>query len=408
MRLSRSYPPPGRFRSDARSALNELLQSGGNLNVPLLDLKAQLEGRREEMHRAAIELIDSTRYIGGPKIVELEQRIAAYVGAGHGIGVSSGTDALLVSLMALDVGEDDIVLTTPFSFFATAGVVARLGAQPVFVDIEPSTYNMSPAVLAEWFAENAARVDRVKAIVPVHLYGQCADMDPISALAQERGIPVVEDAAQAIGASYPSTLGERRAGSMSPLGCFSFFPSKNLGGIGDGGMVVTSDDELAEKLRCLRNHGGKPKYYHAMIGGNFRLDPIQAAVLLVKLPHLDSWHRMRQQNAAYYDEHLDVEGLINPALAYGRERHIYNQYVISVPHRRDELRVHLKEAGIGHEVYYPVPFHLQECFAHLGYRRGDFPESEHAAEHTIALPVYPELTSEMQDYVVETIRAFYE
>ncbi len=378
------------------------------MKVPLLDLKAQLEGLREDILHAAVEVIDSTRYIMGPRVEELERAAAAYVDSEHGIGVSSGTDALLISLMALDVNAGDIVLTTPYSFFATAGVIARLGAEPSFVDIEPTTYNMSPAALAEWFADNVARADRVKAIVPVHLYGQCADMDPILALARERGVPVVEDAAQAIGARYPSAHGERRAGSLGELGCFSFFPSKNLGGIGDGGLVVTSDGELAEKLRCLRNHGGKPKYYHALIGGNFRLDPIQAAVLLVKLPHLESWHQRRQENAAYYDQHLDVGGIVNPVIAYGRERHIYNQYVLSVSSRRDELRVHLKAAGVGNEVYYPVPFHLQKCFAYLGYKRGDFPRSEHAAEHTIALPIYPELTRDMQDYVIETIRAFYE
>ncbi len=378
------------------------------MKVPLLDLDAQLEGLREEIHGAAAEVIDSTRYIMGPVMEELEQRIAAYVDAEHGISVSSGTDALLVSLMALGVGEGDLVLTTPYSFFATAGTVARLGAEPVFVDIEPETYNMSAAAAAEWFDQNATRADRVKAIMPVHLYGQCAEMDPILALARERGIPVIEDAAQAIGASYPSAEGERRAGSMGLVGCFSFFPSKNLGGVGDGGMVVTSDGKLAETLRCLRNHGAEPKYHHSMIGGNFRLDAIQAAVLLVKLPHLDSWHRMRRENAAYYDEHLRLEGLANPAIAYDRSRHIYNQYVILVPDRRDGLRKYLTEAGIGNEVYYPVPFHLQECFAQLGYEKGDFPASERAADRTLALPIYPELTREMQDYVIETILAFYE
>lgn len=378
------------------------------MKVPLLDLEAQLEGLREELHSAATELIDSTRYIMGPVMKELEQRIAAYVDAEHGISVSSGTDALLVSLMALGVGEGDMVLTTPYSFFATAGVISRLGAQPVFVDIEPATYNMSAAAAAEWFDHNAARAHRVKAIIPVHLYGQCADMDPILTLACEQGIPVIEDAAQAIGASYPSSGSERRAGSMGLMGCFSFFPSKNLGGVGDGGMVVTSDRKLAETLRCLRNHGAEPKYYHSMIGGNFRLDAMQAAVLLVKLPHLDFWHRMRQENAAYYDEHLKVEGLVNPTIAYGRTNHIYNQYVISVPNRRDDLRAALTEAGVGNEVYYPVPFHLQECFVPLGYKKGNFPASEHAAEHTLALPIYPELTREMQDYVIETILTFYE
>ena len=378
------------------------------MNVPLLDLKAQLDGLREEIHRAVLDSIESTRYIMGPKVEELEEQVAAYAGAKHGIGISSGTDALLVSLMALDVGPGDVVVVPPYSFFATAGVVARLGAEPAFVDIDPATYNMSPAALAEWFAEDETRAGRVKAVVPVHLYGQCADMDQILAIARERGVPVVEDAAQAIGASYPSGQDEHKAGSMGSLGCFSFFPSKNLGGVGDGGMVVTNDDELAEKLRRLRNHGAEPKYYHAMIGGNFRLDPLQAAVLLVKLPHLDSWHQMRRDNAAYYDEQLNVKGIVKPSIAYGRERHIYNQYVISVPERRDELRAHLKAASVGHEVYYPVPFHLQECFAYLGYGLGDFPHSEHAADHTVAVPIYPELTREMQDYVIETMRTFYE
>ncbi len=378
------------------------------MKVPLLDLDAQLGSLREDMHRAIAEVIDSTRYIMGPKVEELERRVAEYTGAGHGVGVSSGTDALLVALMALDVGAGDIVLTTPYSFFATAGVVARLGAEPAFVDIDPATYNMNPAALEAWFDAHEDRADRVKAIMPVHLYGQCADMDPILALARKRGIPVVEDAAQAIGAAYPSADGsDRGAGSMGEIGCFSFYPSKNLGAIGDGGLVVTSDGELAEKMRLLRNHGAKPKYYHAMIGGNFRLDPIQAAALLVKLPHLDSWHRRRQEHAAYYDRHLEVEGLVKPAMAYGRERHIYNQYVVSVPERRDELRAHLQQAGIGTEIYYPVPFHLQECFRDLGYRQGDFPASECAAESTVALPIYPELTDEMQNYVVEQIQGFY-
>ncbi|MBE7558804.1 DegT/DnrJ/EryC1/StrS family aminotransferase [bacterium] len=378
------------------------------MQVPLLDLRAQLTGLEKEIKAAFNEVVDSTRYIMGPKVEELEKAIAAYCGCAHGIGVSSGTDALLVSLMALGVGPGDLVVTTPYSFFATAGVVARLGARPVFVDIDPATYNMSPARLAEWFSRAGAEADKVKAIMPVHLYGQCADMNPSLALAAERGIPVVEDAAQAIGAGYPGQAGVAKAGSMGRLGCFSFFPSKNLGAVGDGGMVTTNDAALAEKVARLRNHGAKPKYYHAMIGGNFRLDPIQAAVLLVKFPHLEDWHAARRKNAAYYDAHLNVPGVKKPVAVYGREHHIYNQYVISVPARRDQLREFLNQHKIGTEVYYPVPFHLQECFAYLGYRKGEFPESEHAAEHTVALPIYPELTAEMQDYVIETIGKFHD
>ena len=379
------------------------------IKVPLLDLSAQLKTIEEDLKAAVNRVIDSTRYIMGPKVVELEERIAEYAGAAYATGVSSGTDAMLVSLMAMDVGPGDIVITTPYSFFATAGVIVRLGAMPVFVDIDPDTYNISPDALKEWFERETGKIDKVKAIIPVHLYGQCADMDPILEIAGEFDIPVVEDAAQAIGARYPSKNGELRAGSMGTLGCFSFFPSKNLGAMGDGGMVVTNDPGLDEKLKKLRNHGAKPKYYHAHVGGNFRLDTIQAAVLLVKLPHLNMWHNMRQKNAAYYDENLVADaGIKKPVIAYKRECHIYNQYVISVPERRDELRNFLKENDIGTEVYYPVPFHEQECFRYLGYKSGDFPCCEHAATHTVALPIYPELTTEMQNHVVEKIGAFYE
>ena len=373
------------------------------MKVPLLDLKAQLQTIDKEVKAAVNEVIDSTRYIMGPKVAELESKIAEYAGAKYATGVSSGTDALLISLMALDVGPGDIVITTPFSFFATAGVIARLGATPVFVDIDPDTYNLSPDALRHWFRANKEKIDGVKAIIPVHLYGQCADMGPILEVAWEHNIPVVEDAAQAIGAKYPSKTGTNKAGSMGTFGCFSFFPSKNLGAMGDGGMVVTNDSGLDEKLKKLRNHGAKPKYYHALIGGNFRLDPIQAAILLVKLPHLDKWHSMRQENAAYYDENLNVKGIKKPVVAYKREFHIYNQYVISVAQKRDDLRKFLAENNIGTEIYYPVPFHEQECFRYLGYKSGDFPNSEYAAKHTIALPIYPELTTEMQDYVIEKI-----
>ncbi|MBW2590084.1 MAG: DegT/DnrJ/EryC1/StrS family aminotransferase [Deltaproteobacteria bacterium] len=378
------------------------------MKVPLLDLNAQLKTIEKEVKAAVNEVIDSTRYIMGPKVEELEAKIAGYAGAKYATGVSSGTDALLISLMALDIGPGDIVITTPFSFFATAGVIARLGATPAFVDIDPDTYNLSTDALRHWFGANREKIDKVKAIIPVHLYGQCADMDPILEIVKEYNIPVVEDAAQAIGARYPSKSGAKKAGTMGTMGCFSFFPSKNLGAMGDGGMVVTNDASINEKLKKLRNHGAKPKYYHALIGGNFRLDPIQAAILLVKLPHLDKWHAMRQENAACYDENLNVKGIKKPLVAYKREFHIYNQYVISVTERRDELRKFLAENNIGTEIYYPVSFHEQECFRSLGYKSGDFPNSEYAAKHTIALPIYPELTIEMQNYVIEKIGEFYE
>jgi len=377
------------------------------MKVPLLDLKAQLDTIREDVKEVVNEVLESTRYIMGPKVTELEEQIATYCGARYGIGVSSGTDALLIALMALDLQPGDLILTTPYSFFATAGVVSRLNAIPVFVDIDPGTYNIDPGQIAQWFTDNPDKIERVKAIIPVHLYGQCADMDPILELAETYNIPVIEDAAQAIGARYPSKNGLKRAGSMGSMGCFSFFPSKNLGGIGDGGMVTTNDEQLAEKLVKLRNHGSHPKYYHALIGGNFRLDPIQAAVLLVKLKHLDAWHAGRQANAQYYDEHLRVAGIQKPLIAYGRAYHIYNQYILSVPERRDALVEYLHARDIGCEVYYPVPFHQQECFGYLGYQTGDFPHSEFAAEHTIALPIYPELTDMMQQYVIEKIQEFY-
>ena len=378
------------------------------MKIPLLDLNAQLDTIRVEVKTAVDDVLESTRYIMGPKVTELEEKVADYCGANFAVGVSSGTDALLISLMALDVKPGDLILTTPYSFFATAGVVSRLNAVPVFVDIDPDTYNIEPGKLREWFQKNPDKTGKVKAIIPVHLYGQCADMDPILELANQYGIPVVEDAAQAIGSCYPSKDAIKRAGSMGAMGCFSFFPSKNLGGIGDGGMVTTNDGQVAEKLIKLRNHGSHPKYYHAMIGGNFRLDPIQAAVLLVKLKHLDTWHAGRQKNAEFYDEHFTVTTLKKPVIAYRRDYHIYNQYILSVPEKRDELRRHLAANDVGHEVYYPVPFHLQECFCYLGYKKGDFPDSEYAAEHTIALPIYPELTDEMKAYVVEKVEEFYE
>ncbi len=377
------------------------------MKVPLLDLKQQLKAIEKEVKDAVNDVIDSTHYIMGPKVAELEEQIAEYTGAKYATGVSSGTDALLISLMTLDVGPGDIVITTPFSFFATAGVIARLSATPVFVDIEPDTYNLSPDALSRWFGASKEKIGKVKAIIPVHLYGQCADMDPILEIAQQHNIPVIEDAAQAIGAGYPSKYGEKKAGSMGTIGCFSFFPSKNLGGMGDGGMVVTKDANIYEKLKKHRNHGANPKYYHELIGGNFRLDPIQAAILSVKLSYLDKWHSMRQGNAAYYDKNMNIKGVKTPTIVFKREYHIYNQYVISVMNRRDELREYLAKNNIGTEIYYPVPFHKQKCFQYLGYQAGDFPNSEYAAEHTLALPIYPELTTEMQDYVIEKIMTGY-
>ncbi len=377
------------------------------MEVPLLDLKAQFEPIRNELKKAIDEVVESSRYIMGPRVVELEKTLADYCSTAFGIGVSSGTDALLISLMALDIQTDDLVMTTPYSFFATAGVIARLRAVPVFVDIQPDTYNLDPKKLKNWLLNNPKKAKKVKAIVPVHLYGQCADMDPILEIAHQFGISVIEDAAQAIGSRYPSPIGIRKAGSMGTTGCFSFFPSKNLGAMGDGGLVVTNDEGLADKLFKLRNHGASPKYYHSLIGGNFRLDPIQAAVLLVKFSHLEDWHKARQENAAYYDECLNIDGIHKPAIAYQREYLIYNQYVIAVPDRRDELSDFLKKKQIGHEIYYPVPFHQQACFRYLGYQTGDFPNSEYAASHTVALPIYPELTREMQDYVIEAIGEFY-
>lgn len=377
------------------------------MKVPLLDLKAQLAAIEPELKAAINEVIDSTAYIMGPQIDQLEKKIAEYSGAGYGIGVTSGTDALLLALMGLDVTAGDIVITTPYSFFASAGVIARLGATPVFVDIDPKSFNMNPAALREWFTKEPELRKKVKAIIPVHLYGQSADMDGIMAVADEYKIPVIEDAAQAIGTPYPSKNGIKKAGSMGLMGCFSFFPSKNLGCLGDGGMIVTSDEKLAQKLKKLRNHGAQPKYYHALIGGNFRIDTIQAAALLVKLPHLEKWHAQRRKNAEVYDSLIKIDGVETPRPIYGRENHIYNQYVIMVNGRRDELRTFLQEQGVSTEVYYPVPFHEQECFKYLNIAKGTFPHSEHAARHSLALPIYPEVTREMQEYVVKKLEEFY-
>jgi dTDP-4-amino-4,6-dideoxygalactose transaminase len=376
------------------------------MHVPLLDLKAQLTPIEAELKAAVNAVIDSTRYVMGPEVEGLEAEIAAYCGSKHGIGVTSGTDALLLALMALEVGPGDLVVTTPYSFFATAGVIARLNATPIFVDIDPDSYNIDPVALRAWFESDPDSAERVKAIIPVHLYGQCADMDPILAVANEYDVPVIEDGAQAIGASYPGEDGVRKAGAMGLMGCYSFFPSKNLGCLGDGGMVVTDDDGLAAKLRQLRNHGMEPKYYHPLVGGNFRLDALQAAVLRVKLKHLDTWHEMRRENGAFYDANLTHGGIGKPALAWGREHHIYNQYIVRIAEDRDGAKAHLLAHDIGCDIYYPVPFHVQECFQYLGYPKGSFPHAEKAAAETLALPIYSELTDEMQAYVVKTLESF--
>ncbi len=386
------------------------------MNVPLLDLKAQYAPIREEIRKVIDEVCDAQWFVMGPKVQELEEKIAAYCNCSHGIGVSSGTDALLVALMALGIGHEDAVITTPYTFFATGGTIARLGATPVFCDIDGDTYNLSPEAVRSLLERDCERRDgrilhrpsgkTVRAIMPVHLYGQTADMQAFVEIGKEFELPVIEDAAQAIGSEYDDG---GRAGSQGAIGCFSFFPSKNLGAFGDGGMCTTNDEQLAEQLSILRLHGGKPKYYHSVVGGNFRLDALQAAVLLVKLEYLDDWSAARQSNAAYYNEAFGSAGLgdkvTTPVERSGR-RHIYNQYVIRVADR-DRLRTHLQEAGIGTEIYYPVPLHLQDCFAKLGYKRGDCPESESAADETIAVPIYPELTREQQDYVVDTIANFY-
>jgi dTDP-4-amino-4,6-dideoxygalactose transaminase len=362
------------------------------MNVPLLDLKAQYAAIKNEVVAAIGEVLESQHFILGPKVEQCEKAVAAYSGCANAIGVSSGSDALLACLMAENVGPGDEVITTPYTFFATVGAIARLRATPVFVDIDPITYNLDPAQIA------AKVTTRTRAIIPVHLYGQMADMDPIMRIAGEHGLAVIEDAAQAIGAEYKG----RRAGSIGHYGCFSFFPSKNLGAAGDGGMVVTNNQQRAEKLRCLRSHGSNPKYYHKIVGGNLRLDAIQAAVVSAKLRYLDEWTAARQRNAKQYDSWFGETRLPVGVPAVVADRHIFNQYVIRVSDR-DELQASLRQRGVGTEVYYPVPMHLQECFGYLGYTTGAFPESERAARETLALPIYPELTADQIRYVVTAV-----
>jgi dTDP-4-amino-4,6-dideoxygalactose transaminase len=376
------------------------------MQVPLLDLKAQYTGIRAEIKAAIDEVCESQAFILGPRVEHLEKQIAAYCGARYGLGVSSGTDALLVALMALEIRPGDEIITTPFTFFSTGGVIARLNAKPVFVDIDPVSFNLDPSRI------RGAITAKTKAIIPVHLFGQSVDMDPIMELAEERGLFVVEDAAQSIGAEYKG----KRCGSIGQVGCLSFFPSKKLGGFGDGGMVVCSDPTLYERIKALRVHGSRTKYYHAFVGGNFRLDALQAAVLGVKLKYLDGWSERRRANALYYDRAFRASGLIEkgcvatPVPAYKSggdvQYHIYNQYTLRVENR-DRLQAYLKEHGVGCEVYYPLPLHLQECFAALGYAKGSLPVSEEASRQALSIPIYPELTDAMKDYVVTKVRAFY-
>jgi len=374
------------------------------MQVPLLDLKLQYAPLKAQLLREIEAVTDSQALLLGPQTEKLEKAVAGYGGAPHAIGVSSGTDAQLALLMALGIGAGDKIITTPYTFFATASCIARLGATPVFVDIDPVNFNISvPALEAA-----LARTPEARAIIPVHLYGQCADMAGIVVLGKKHGIPVLEDAAQALGARHP--LGG--AGAIGEAGWFSFYPTKNLGAFGDAGMVVCRDGTLAAKIRALRNHGMEARYFHKWIGGNFRIDAIQSAVLNVKLPHLDEWSADRRARAAFYRMAFARHALpiTLPTEVYAGSgvpnHHIYNQFIVRAP-RRDDLRAHLTKAGIGTEIYYPLPLHLQECFAYLGHREGEFPEAERAARETLALPIFPELTEEQQAYVVAQVAVFY-
>jgi dTDP-4-amino-4,6-dideoxygalactose transaminase len=368
------------------------------MKIPLLDLKAQYSTIRSEIGEAIERVVESQHFILGPEVEGLEREIAAFCNARFAIGVSSGTDALLAALMAIGTGPGDEVITTAYSFFATAGVISRLGARPVFADIDAKTFNLYSTEVVKKITS------RTKAIMPVHLFGQCAEMDSIMEIAKDKGIHVIEDAAQAIGARDNNG---RQAGTIGHMGCFSFFPSKNLGAFGDGGMVITNDDELAERVKALRVHGAKPKYHHSLVGGNFRLDAIQAAILRVKLKHLIRWTEMRRNNASRYRSLFEeVELSKYVSVPEDSPSHIYNQFVCRFPDR-DRLQRFLREKGVETEIYYPVPLHLQECFQYLGYQAGDFPQAEAAARESLALPIYPELTENQQRYVVQRIRDVY-
>jgi dTDP-4-amino-4,6-dideoxygalactose transaminase len=395
------------------------------MRVPLLDLSEQYRTLAEPIRQRIDQILASQRFILGPEVEAFEQAICRFTGASYAIGVSSGTDALLAILMAMGIGPGDAVITTAYSFFATAGCVVRVGAIPLFVDIDPATGNLSPTALQQYIEKHCQTeaegtlVDsagrKIRAIIPVHLFGLCCEMDPILAISERYGLQVIEDAAQAIGAEYQTThMGVRSAGTMGEAGCFSFYPSKNLGAAGDAGMIVCRDERFAKRLRIFRQHGMEPRYYHHFIGGNFRLDEIQAAILDVKLPYLAGWSAARRAAADVYREEFTRTGLADrialPAEPY-RERgltnhHIYHQYVIRTP-QRDALRAHLTKREIGNEIYYPIGLHLQECFAHLGYKQGDLPETERATGETLALPIYPEISREAQCYVVNAMAEFF-
>jgi dTDP-4-amino-4,6-dideoxygalactose transaminase len=388
------------------------------MKIPMLDLKAQYKSIQKEVDGKIAKVLENQMFILGEEVSSLEKEIAEYTGAKYAVGVSSGSDALIISLIALGIENGDAVITTPFTFFATAGAISRLGAVPVFCDIDEVTYNLNPRKLEICLEsqKNSQNKLNIRAILPVHLYGQCADMDPIMAIADKHQVPVIEDAAQAIGSEYPGKKESLKAGNFGKTGTLSFFPSKNLGGIGDGGMVLTNDEDLAVKLRKLRVHGSRDKYYYDILGGNFRLDAIQAAVLRVKLKHLDDWQEKRRERAGLYEELFHDLGLINqehveiPAAVYKesgiKNYHTYHQYVIRAENR-DELQSHLKKKGIPSAIFYPLSLHLQKCFASLGYKHGDFPVSEKATSEVLALPIYPELTREQQEHIVRTIASFY-
>jgi dTDP-4-amino-4,6-dideoxygalactose transaminase len=388
---------------------NDHLRRSDSVNVPLLDLKKQFVKIKDEIMSATEEVFDSQQFILGPKVEELEKRIAEYCHCKYAVGVSSGTDALLISLMTAGVETDDLVITSPYTFFATAGSIARVGARPLFVDIDGQTYNMDPIKLEMKISSLGERqISRLRAIMPVHLFGQCAEMGPILDIAKEYNLTVIEDAAQALGSEYEFGDGSvKRAGSMGQYGCFSFFPSKNLGAFGDGGAVTTCSEDLYKRLKILRVHGSRPKYFHQTIGGNFRMDALQAAILMVKLRYLDEWTNQRTENANLYRKLFEEEGLEDIVLPLEKgKRHIYNQFIIKVKEKRDELREFLKENGIGCEVYYPVTLHTQECFRYLDDKAEDFPISMEAASKTLALPIYPELSEDQIKYVVDIIKYY--
>jgi dTDP-4-amino-4,6-dideoxygalactose transaminase len=369
------------------------------MKVPFIDLKVQYQSIRSEVEKTMAEVCEEQAFILGTRVQAFEKAIADYLAVSNTIGVASGSDALLLSLMALEVGPGDEVMTSPYTFFATVGSILRLGARPVFVDIDANTFNLNTKLI------DAALTPKVKVLLPVHLYGQCSDMNPLQSLAKDEDLKIVEDAAQAIGAKYHGKM----AGTIGDLGCFSFYPTKNLGGFGDGGMVVTRDAELAERIRLLRVHGSREPYRHEVVGCNSRLDVLQAAVLLIKLKNLDRWTELRRQHALLYERLFSQAGLVGQVIIPHEQPgcyHVYNQYVIRVP-RRDELRKFLAQEGIGTEVYYPIPLHLQPCLKPFGYRPGDLPKAQRAAQESLALPIYPELTEDQQAYVVEKIKAFY-